>query len=70
MSFEVNFDGGYAPNCLQILFDVYLFEHDSPQEGKKFGGIHRIQLSRGIWEVQGVSPQTRKENAEHPPEVF
>ena len=34
MSFEVNYDGGYAPNSLQILFDVYSFEHIDPQKGK------------------------------------
>lgn len=37
MSFEVNFDESHAPNSLHILFQVYLFEHDSPQEGKSMG---------------------------------
>lgn len=32
MSSLVDFDGGYARNSLEILFQAYLFEHDDPKE--------------------------------------
>ncbi|MBR0059072.1 MAG: hypothetical protein IJP99_07045 [Methanobrevibacter sp.] len=32
MSSLVNYDGGYARNCLEILFRMYGFEHDDPKE--------------------------------------
>lgn len=32
MGFEVNYDGGYARNSLEILFRMYKLEHDNPKE--------------------------------------
>ena len=32
MSSLVNYDGGYARNSLEILFQMYRFDHDNPKE--------------------------------------
>ena len=33
-TFTVNFDGG-GPSPLRMLFNLYLFEHDNPDERKE-----------------------------------